>query len=118
MHGWQAAAQAVVPTAFGAPAASQERSRGTGVFQAEFPALVTAALPPEAAGKPVEIWFGDRSPCWSARYADTGLGATWHTATGTTGSPLSVGLSVRCRLPRAQDRRSGCHAHSWYRSDE
>src|SRR3954452_18231228 len=61
MHGWQAAAQAVIPTAFGAPAASQERSRGTGVFQAEFPPLVTAPLPPEAAGKPVEIWFGDQA---------------------------------------------------------
>ena len=30
-------------------------------FPAEFPALVTAALPPEAAGKPVEIWFGDEA---------------------------------------------------------
>jgi len=30
-------------------------------FQAEFSALVTAALPPEAAGKPVEIWFGDEA---------------------------------------------------------
>jgi putative transposase len=30
-------------------------------FQAEFPALVAAALPPEAAGKPVEIWFGDEA---------------------------------------------------------
>src|ERR1700755_2644862 len=30
-------------------------------FQAEFSALVTAALPPEAAGRPVEIWFGDEA---------------------------------------------------------
>ena len=30
-------------------------------FQAEFSALLTAALPPEAAGKPVEIWFDDEA---------------------------------------------------------
>src|ERR1700722_16199790 len=36
---------------------TREQTRGTGGFQRSFADLVTAALPPEAAGKPVEIWF-------------------------------------------------------------
>jgi hypothetical protein len=39
------------------PAAPAEQTRGTGGFQRSFADLVTATLPPEAAGKPVEIWF-------------------------------------------------------------
>jgi transposase len=76
-------------------------------FQAEFSALVTAALPPEAAGKPVEIWFGDE-----ARVGQQGtLTRIWaKRGTRTAGSPLSVGISVRCRLPGARDRRGDRHA--------
>ena len=58
-HGGQTAAQAVVPARVGASAAPAEQTRGTGGFQRSFADLVTAALPPEAAGKPVEIWFTD-----------------------------------------------------------
>ena len=36
-------------------------SRGTSGFQSSFADLMTAALPPEAAGKPVEIWFTDEA---------------------------------------------------------
>src|SRR3954471_13327529 len=60
-HGGQAVAQAVVPTAVGAAAASAKQARGTSGFQSSFADLMTAALPPEAAGKPVEIWFTDEA---------------------------------------------------------
>src|SRR5437763_16988777 len=60
-HGGQAVAQAVVPAPLGAAATSAKQARGTSGFQREFPTLVTAALPPEAAGKPVEIWFTDEA---------------------------------------------------------
>ena len=58
-HGGQIAAQTVVPTAVGATAAPTEQARGTSGFQRSFADLVTAALPAEALGKPVEIWFTD-----------------------------------------------------------
>src|SRR5205823_3565768 len=32
-------------------------------FQSGFADLMTAALPPEAAGKPVEVWFTDEARC-------------------------------------------------------
>src|SRR3954447_19817704 len=60
-HGGQAVAQAVVPTVVGAAAASAKQARGTSGFQSSFADLMTAALPPEAAGKPVEIWFTDEA---------------------------------------------------------
>jgi hypothetical protein len=40
-------------------AASAKQAGRAGGFQRQFPALVAAALPPEAASKPVEIWFAD-----------------------------------------------------------
>src|SRR4051794_21999174 len=60
-HGGQAVAQAVVPAAVGAAAAPAKQARGTSGFQSDFADLMTAALPPEAAGKPVEIWFTDEA---------------------------------------------------------
>src|SRR5689334_23988763 len=60
-HGGQAVAQAVVPTAVGASAAPAKRARGASGFQRGFADLMTDALPPEAAGKPVEIWFTDEA---------------------------------------------------------
>ena len=49
------------PTALGAPAAPANQARGTSGFQSSFADLMTAALPPEAAGKPVDIWFTDEA---------------------------------------------------------
>src|SRR3954453_19624643 len=60
-HGGQAVAQAVVPAAVGAAAAPAKQARGTSGFQSDFADLMPAALPPEAAGKPVEIWFTDEA---------------------------------------------------------
>src|SRR4051812_42171050 len=60
-HGGQAVAQAVVPAAVGAAAAPAKQARGTSGFQSDFADLMTAALPPEAAGRPVEIWFTDEA---------------------------------------------------------
>ena len=39
----------------------RKASRGTSGFQSSFADLMTAALSPEAAGKPVEIWFTDEA---------------------------------------------------------
>src|SRR5437764_4721664 len=60
-HRGQAVAQAVVPTAIGASAAPAKRARGASGFQGGFADLMTAALPPEALGKPVEVWFTDEA---------------------------------------------------------
>ena len=38
------------------PPPSRARRRGTSVFQANFAALVDAALPEHARGKPLELW--------------------------------------------------------------
>ena len=43
------------------PQHPQSDPQAQAAFQAEFSTLVTAALPPEAAGKPVEIWFDDEA---------------------------------------------------------
>ena len=43
------------------PPAPTEQARGTGGFQRSFADLMTAALPAEAAGRPVEIWFTDEA---------------------------------------------------------
>ena len=51
----------LVPAAVGASAAPAEQARGTSGFQHSFADLVTAALPPQAAGRPVEIWFTDEA---------------------------------------------------------
>ena len=61
LHGGQTVAQAVVSTTVGASAAPAEQARGTSGFQHGFADLVTATLPPEAAGRPVEIWFTDEA---------------------------------------------------------
>jgi hypothetical protein len=45
----------------GTSAAPIEQARGTGGFQRDFVDLMTAALPAEAAAKPVEIWFTDEA---------------------------------------------------------
>ena len=45
----------------GAPAAPAKPARGAGAFQREFASLMTAAVPAEAAGKPVEVWFSDEA---------------------------------------------------------
>ncbi len=45
------------PAAVRAAPASRPRRGGAGVFRRDFAALVTAALPPEAVGKPVEVWW-------------------------------------------------------------
>src|SRR5215213_2444945 len=50
-----------LPPSVRTPAAPRPRRRGAGVFQADFAALVTGALPPEAAGKPLEIWWRDEA---------------------------------------------------------
>jgi transposase len=64
-------------------------------FQAEFPALVTAALPPEAAGKPVEIWFGDE-----ARVGQQGtLTRVW--------ARLTKGSVERCSTERSDEGKRG-----------
>ena len=60
-HGGQAAAQAVIPTVVGASTAPFEQARGTSGFRRRFADLVTAALPAEALGRPVEIWFTDEA---------------------------------------------------------
>ncbi len=47
---------------------------GAGGFQKDFPAVVAAALPAHAAGKPLEVWFEDE-----ARVGQQGTyGAVWN----------------------------------------
>src|ERR687897_1128548 len=45
----------------GAPEAPEGRRGGAGRLPASFAELVEAALPKEAAGKPVEVWFQDEA---------------------------------------------------------
>src|SRR6185312_16063469 len=45
----------------GASAAPAKQAGSPSAFQSGFADLVTAALPPEAAGKPVEVWFTDEA---------------------------------------------------------
>ncbi len=60
-HRGQAVTQVVVPTDLRATATSTKRARGTGGFQSRFADLVTAALPSEATGQSVEVWFTDEA---------------------------------------------------------
>src|SRR3954454_20483967 len=109
-HGGQAVAQAVVPAAVGAAAAPAKQARGTSGFQRDFADLMPAALPPEAAGKPVEIWFTDEARVGQQGtitrvWAKRGSRPPAPRATDATNGPICLERPARSAAPAP---RSSC----------
>ena len=77
----------------------QDRSRPADT-QKNFAALIAAALPPHAAGKPLEIWWQDEARVGPAGHADPRVGAPRQQASGPARSSLHLGLHIRRRVPR------------------
>ncbi len=88
-------------------------------FKDEFAAQVAEALPATAKGKPIEVWFSDE-----ARVGQQGtltylrLGQSRLAPTRLAGSPVYLGLLVRCGLSGPRHRCRGDYARGQCRGDE
>ena len=122
-------AKTILIVALHAAPVSRARWRGTSVFQVHLAALVDAALPEHACGKPLELWRQDE-----ARIGQQGtLTRIWakgacdrqRRATSAVSGPICSGLSVQraasvpgwcCRLPCRHDEpapgRDQRHRHA------